>query len=393
MAMFETPQVWPATDFLPTAGIPGNGWSIDPFVFNDGFYNTWRITSPVGTFQALGNERMVEMIREIQAIEQLQSVSRTREFAEAMRDAGQAQLDSAVRVLRNPVSTVASIPRGAGRFLGAVGSSIGNAARGELQTDASAGDAAARLLGIDRAKRALAASLGVNPYSTNPVLQEQLSEVARVQSMGRLAMNLGTMIVVPVGLGNALIGIRVSDALTQDQINSDPRDLAVANRARIVRMGASAADADALMSNPWFDPWTLTAMLNALEQVQGVQMGAFLRFARDAGTETDAFFFMRNAQIMAQFHRQNTPITGLIPLNHTVACQLHGGGLMLPIWLDFAIWTQDAAQAVSNLLASAAASQSSPITVVTTGFFSPIATEQIQSHGIQILPAFFQAPR
>ncbi len=50
-------------------------------------------------------------------------------------------------------------------------------------------------------KRHLALQLGVDPYSTNPQLQEALNEVARNKNRGKLVARVGTAAIPYAGLG------------------------------------------------------------------------------------------------------------------------------------------------------------------------------------------------
>jgi len=388
---FERPQIWPATAFLPANFLQGDGWMIGSEVYNDGLYNTWWVHSQdAGHYQVTGNERLVTVIREVQAILHLQSISRTREFALAMRDAGQAQLDAAVRVLENPVETVRSIPSGAGRLCGAVGGTIRNAARGELNTDPDAETAAQRISGFDRARRELAASLGVNVHSRNALLHQQLSDVARVQTMGRLTMRVGAFVVAPAPLGAAMTGINVTDGLTREQVQADPRELDERSRSRMMALGASAGDADAMLANPFYDSWTVATLVNTLGPMQGVDLGPFFALARFAATEEDASFFIGNAQLMARFHTEESPVVALLPMTHTVACRLADGGIMVPIVLDFAIWSPALKAGADRLRSLVEEENGSAAWIVTSGSFSETAASVLEGRGFRLLTRYLQ---
>ena len=53
------------------------------------------------------------------------------------------------------------------------------------------------MLGWEEERRALAKRLGVDPYTTNVVLAEQLSDFAWVTFSGRVGLNLLVAVVVP----------------------------------------------------------------------------------------------------------------------------------------------------------------------------------------------------
>jgi len=384
-AAFELPRVWPSTAFLPGADQPGPGWRIGPTVSNDGIYNTWSVSSAIGPFEITGNERLIELLREIEATIRLQELSKSREFAQGLADAGRARLDSVVQVAKDPVETVRRLPQGASRFLGRVGGTINNAMHGSLDIDRSATpeETARRLMGIERAKRLIAAELGVNPYSHNQILQRALNDVATVRALGTVTISVGSMIVVPATIGYAMTGVTVTSSLTREQVAAEPRELAAANRARALAAGLPAASIDALNANPHYDPWTLTALWNSIAEIGPVNSVVFVDMAAAASSDLDAFFFLRNIQIIAMLQSRGARIREFIALPFTVACVMGDGAIVLPLWLDYAIWTPQAEAAAQELLAIAKARNAPMVTVVTTGDFSPAAIGRLSALGIQ----------
>ncbi|MEX1117639.1 MAG: hypothetical protein WEB60_02485 [Terrimicrobiaceae bacterium] len=386
--IFETPKVWQASVFLPGSTMRGEGWQIDPTVSNDGIYNTWGITSTVGLYHITGDERLLELIREVQATIRLHEISKGREFAEGFADAGKAQWESIKGVAKDPVGTVTKLPQGAGRFLGRVGSTVKHAVQGQLDTSntGSPEQAARHFLGIEKAKRLIAAELGVNPYSKNQALQKVLDEVAMVRAFGKLTVNIGSAIVVPVTAGWVLTGTNVASALTQEQVAATPGELVAANRKRALASGISEASFEALNSNPHYDPWTLTAIWNSLSAMAPVDPAVYLGLAAGASTDLDAFFFLRVAQTMSLLQSRGAKIQELLPLSFTVACVTQDGSLIVPLWLDYAIWTPEAKAAAMELQDLATDRKAASVHVVTTGDFSPIAAEQLKAMGIQTHP-------
>jgi hypothetical protein len=86
-------------------------------------------------------------------------MSKTDEFAQAMANAGKQKIEGVVGILTNPLGTVQTIPRGASRFFGRIGEGLkGGRTEGE-------GNAVQNMIGINKAKVALAVKLGVSPYS------------------------------------------------------------------------------------------------------------------------------------------------------------------------------------------------------------------------------------
>lgn len=387
---FEVPRAWPAETMLPGQPLAGPGWRISPTVENDGVYNVWTVTAAGGAQRIAGDDRLGGFLLELAAIRQLREISQGREFAEGLREAGQAQLDAAVQVVRDPVETVRRLPAGAGRFLGRVGQTVRNAAEGNLDIDhsATAGQTTRRFLGAERAKRVLAAELGISPFSRNAELQRLLDEVSMVRAMGRVTVNVGSVFLVTGVVSHVLTGINVSAFLTREQIEAEPRELLQATRLRAVQAGVPAADIDALLANRFFDPWTATALVNNLVRLGPVNPGVFVREAALATNELDAFFFLRVSEMLTQIRGAGIAVREMVLMGRTVVCVAEDGSLVAPLWLDFAIWTASAQAAAERFRALAAERGAGRAIVVTNGRFSPVATARLQALGIEIVTGF-----
>lgn len=375
---------------MPGLQLVGPGWRILPTVENDGIYNTWTVDSGGTSRRVTGNDRLAVFLLELAAIQRLQEVSRGREFAEGLRDAGQAQLDAALQVARNPVETVRRLPAGAGRFLGRVGQTVQNAAEGQLDIDrnATAAQTTRRLVGAERAKRVLAAELGVSPFTRNAELQQLLDDVSLVRSMGRVTVNVGSVFLITGVVSHVLTGINVSAFLTREQIEAEPRDLLAAMRLRAVQAGVPAGDIDAFLGNRFYDPWTATAIINNLVRLQRVNPTVFVREAAQAANDLDAFFFFRVSEMLTQLQGAGIGVREYVLTGRTVACVAEDGSLIAPLWLDFAIWTANAQAAAERFRALANERGARRAVVVTNGRFSPVAGARLQVLGIETITGF-----
>lgn len=97
----------------------------------------------------------------------------------------------------------------------------------------STGDAIKGALGIEKAKRKLAARLGVDVYSRNQDLQQELDRVASAMAGGGLALDVGT---TPIGMSLTVIGVNQTvESLIND---SSADDLRKWNEQKLSVLGA-----------------------------------------------------------------------------------------------------------------------------------------------------------
>ena len=87
--------------------------------------------------------------------------------------------------------------------------------------------------------------MAVDPYTTNPVLAKKLTDTAWVAFSGRLGVNLLVSAFVPGS--TAISGL----SFTHDLVYDTPAaDLLVLDRQKMLAMGASDAQAQALARQP-----------------------------------------------------------------------------------------------------------------------------------------------
>ncbi len=340
---FETPSAIPAKSFVPASALSGSLHSVRPLTYNDGLRNTYFVDTGTGVMEVTGTPLLLQRIRELYAIDYLRGVSRAGEFGKAIASAGRAKLESVGSLLNDPIGAVKNVPRGASRFFGR----IGEGSKGGKGTTEDNG--LKDLLGVTKAKVQLAAKLGVDPYSTNQELQQELTGVARAMAGGGLAVDLGSSVATG-GAGVALTVIGANQTLQDVLTNSTPEDLRILNRKKLFALGVDRPLADEFLMHPWFSPWHETIITDALSRI-GVDPTAYLTSAVRALTAEDAFFFQRTAQLLLAYHANAAPLRA-IRLNGGIITALDNNGILVaPVSLDYAIWNESTARRAEEFMA------------------------------------------
>jgi len=289
---FESPGRVETKMFIPADLMSGPLHSVGDYAENDGMNNTYFLYSGNDASAVTTGIALRTRIREIYAIDKLRQMSKTDEFARAMANAGKQKIDGVVGIVTNPLGTIQNIPLGASRFFGRIGEGLkGGRTEGE-------GKAVQNMIGISKAKVALAVKLGVSPYTYNQELQKQLTNNARAMALGGLVVSAATA-AVGGPAGGVLTGLNVNQTLQQTLVNSTPDDLRILNRKKLFALNVTRENADAILMHPWYSPWTGTIMIDALSTI-GVDPTAFLADACNALTEEDAIYFERLAQVLAR---------------------------------------------------------------------------------------------
>ena len=243
---YEGAATFKARAILPPALVKGPHFQVKEDVPTTGYFHDFAITSDYGDMGAEGRSLLRKRVHEIEALTQLDEVSKSEVFLKA---AGNSVLNvgkGVASVVADPEATAKGIGGGVKRF----GSNLGRKAkRGtEDATDAAKGDgstssaepqkssgdkaadagtgAAKSVLGVNSAMRRWAQKLQVDPYTSNEVLRKALDDIAQIDAAGGIAAK----VVVPVPM---IVGTTASvGGLVWGK---DPEALLKLNEQRVAR--------------------------------------------------------------------------------------------------------------------------------------------------------------
>ena len=342
---FEAPPLVPANDLAPAGLIKGNGFRVDNPVPTDGLMALFAIRSNVGTFNAPGLEMLRIRVAELPAIAQLQQTSKTGVFAQSLAKNAIRPVTAAGQMVLNPVDTAKGLPGGVQRFFGRVGAGAQQITQAATESDQSGGEHASTVtsrigktakdvLGYEQEKRELAKELGVDPYTTNPVLAPLLDEIAQVAFTAHAGVNLAISAAVPGAM--AITGVRMISSWVWDT----PRaDLIVRNRNRLKEMGVPDQTVSSFMNNSAFP---LSVQTNFVENLSGLSRvpGAVnvVVLAATAQSEMQARF-LTDAVGMLGRYQSRSPLSS-ISATGTVVGRDQNGTVVVPAPVDYVSWTK-----------------------------------------------------
>jgi hypothetical protein len=382
---FETAGPVDTKKFIPAESMKGKLHSVDPKAYNDTMGNTYKLYAEGSEFDVLTTLMLRVRIREVYAIAKLREMEKGKEFANAMAKAGQQKIEGVVGIVTNPIGTIKNVPRGASRFFGRIGESL----KGGRSEDE--GNAIQNLSGVQKAKVALAAKLGVSPYSTNQELQKELTDNARAMALGGLVVSAATAAVGGTA-GDVVTLLNVNQGLQQTLVNSTPSDLRIINRKKLFDLGVSRENADALLMHPWYSPWVETITVDALSSI-GVDPTDFLAQAVTALDEDDAMYFERLAQVLAAYQMTKAPLQSIQSQNGTVFALDNNGILVVPLSCDYAVWAEGPA---SRVEAFSAAAKGRPevkgLALWVDGKVSDRGLEELKARNIDVVTGVLDKP-
>ncbi len=339
--------------------------------------NLFTIDSDFGVFEAAGNAMLVKRINEINAIARLREVSRTDQYKNALAKAAKGPLGTAKNMVEDPVNTIKRVPKGVMKFMKGAGESIKNIGK-ENDSDAYSGSKMEQIIGYAATKRKVAIALGVDPYSSNMVLQHELEGIAWASFAGGATFSLATL---PIGGG---AGIALTTAGVQGKLedvlrDKSPADLKLMNRGALVKMGATEREADRFLSNDAFSPTAQTAFVLNLQSLDGVDSrGAFVRLAGEtSSSEADAIFFVQTAGLMSKLHQGEKPLARIALVENFPICFAKDGTVIVALQWDYAAWTKLAANFAKEIQAQR--KDKAACLVAISGLVSPRLRQELEA--------------
>src|SRR6516164_4569703 len=391
-AVFEELPELKATEILKPEFLQGPHFAVrDPVPTSAGM-NQFTIDSDFGVFAADGNEMLLQRLKEIDAIARLREVSRTDEFKNSLIAAAKSPLNSAKNIARDPAQAISNVPKGLMKFLGRAKETVENVGKGG-GGDVGDGNRMKDAIGYSDKKRKIALEMGIDPYTTNTVLQKQLDDVAWASWAGGFSFTVATL---PIsGAAKAALTVtNVNSTVTDLLREKTPSELEAINRSAFRAMGASSSDIEQILHGGAFTPTQSTTFAVHLKALKGVaNRGAFVKAAAQRSTtEADALFCVYTAALMDQIN-QKTPIARIVMLHDFPICVAKDGTIIVALQWDYAAWTSGAASFTDDVQKLAGKSgQSTRVSIDLSGEISPRLREELEKRGITVQERLVAGP-
>jgi hypothetical protein len=207
-------------------------------------------------------------------------------------------------------------------------------------------------------------------------LAKKLNDMAWVAFSGRVGVNTLISVFVPVSI--AISAVSVTNTIIYD---TPAADLIARNQQRLLAMGASEEQTQALIKNPWYSLSVLTSLVTALDRLAGVDgRPAVVALTTTATTEDQARFLAQAVEMLAAHHQTVAPLVAVVAQG-TVIGRTQSGALIVPGAVDYVAWTERVAG-----FAGRTDLQGGPGGLWITGRLSPEAQRQFVALGWTVHP-------
>lgn len=342
-ADFENSLTLTAGTVFPKTPLNGARYRVEPNVTTDGFLTRTTIISDFGTFEAVGPGMLAVRLHEIEALAELETFESSEEFKKGAKESANEKWSSLKNLVDKPKETMAGAGEGITRFFNravrstktglqkaddvihdrvpgadqAAGagarlpgaSQSGPAASQQskyIQAAEATGNVAVNILGFEDSRRKLAKQLRVDPYTSNPVLDEKLDEV----TWSIFAGDLGVDIVTGLIPGGTLVSS--STMVTKWVWDTPPGDLRVEIERTLLAMGMKQETVDRLLRHRYYTLTMQAALTSYLQELQDVQGRATIMPLALSVTSVDqARFVVGTLMMISRYHKQFKPLRSI----------------------------------------------------------------------------------
>lgn len=381
----------------------GDRFKLAPIAHVVNFGYEFELDSDFGEFHARGFKMLEMTAHEIEALEKLEEIGKTKAFATSFSEALKNPLVRSWAVARRPITTVTRIPGGIIRYLQGkffevkrgseklaakskeyryrgestekepVSGKVTGAAK---KVGSTTRKLSRRHLGFDKAKRDWSRRLKVDPYTTNDYLQFELERIAWASTVGSFAGEFA----IP---SSSVLSYTLQ---AQEMVwRKSEVELERLNSNSLKKMGV---DTSVLVQFDELDHYTLTEKTQLVLILKGIGVEGrldLIRLLLEVGTREEAMLMVEIISSIGNYHALIRPINKVAIRRGLAVCYDEEGAMILPLALDYLHWSPEISNA---LLAEDLDEESRSLWI--SGSASAIAKRQLASHNWKLKEKCFE---
>ena len=329
---------------LPAELIEGPHYRVVDPVINIFALDQFKIESDFGDFEAHGQLMLRIRIREIIAIATLKEHTASGTAMDSLAREGAESVKSMGNLVVHPIKSAKGIAAGIGQRFKKFGRDI----KADIATATSTATSEEksliyrnRWLGVDKAKRRLAAELNIDPYSENPVLQAELERVALTDA----SATIGSKILV-LKLPKASFAQDMYQIIT----SYDYEELLAYNKKRLRKLGMKKNGIDYFLSMDAYNPTSISLLISLIQELDGVEnQRALFDQALATDSSVDALFFIESVVMAVWYHRNQAPLKKMLLVTGLPAAETADHDVIVFAATDFPHWTHVQSDVVKEL--------------------------------------------
>ena len=375
----EPEPVLDSANIVQPALLSGPGFSVSPQTQLHGYMARFEITNAYGPLRADSVEMLAIREAELPALEIIDRATKSEAFAHAIAERGRGTGKAVWNVLAHPVDTVTGLPGGVARYFVKKWNSytgraqrLGDRATRQLANDGNpysqpdgpmgeahapmlddpalpkknkawyarlgkeAGREVKRQLEYSKMRREMTKYLGLDPYTTNPLITSKLDDLAWAAVAGNFTAK-SALDTVTGGAGEVLADTgRLNEIVWQ----LDPEDLKEANRKRLAAMCSDDYAMRQFVNRGGFSDSLRTSLVDALESLKPTRgCDDLIELATTTRSELEARYLVNALRLVIAHGKAEGG--ELFTVGAAVAWRTKEGEWLLPLPVDRLSWTSE----------------------------------------------------
>jgi len=341
-AQYEKPGLLQAKNILKPELLKNKNYSVQDKVKNDGLFNHYTVESRFGVFEAGTDNSLKILLNEIDAIADMKLVETDDTAIAALKQSGQNTVSGVKNLFNDPQNTLEGAASGVASLFNRGKETIGK----REATDAE-DSKFEQFIGISKSKGIIATKYGVNVYSRNEVLQEELDRLGQADYLGGLGVGIASSFVP--GVGGLILSTSGTARLLNEAINTTPAsELWLQNKNKLVAMKVNSDTVELFLNNPSFSPALSTVLVAALESMKGVDnRGFFIKIALQASDPAMAKIITKIVVMSAGYNKEIAPLKNFVPFARIAQGVRKDGTKVVFMPADHVIWSKQVAAAAA----------------------------------------------
>jgi len=353
LSAFEEPRTFNASEIIPAYLVAGPHHRVRDLAQGDGYLIEFVIDSDYGTYECVGTGELQRRVDEIRAISTLVAVSKSDLFAEGLKKSIASPINAVKNIVGDPGGAVKQVPKSVGHFFGKVGSGIGNAARkaGEKKENTTPpnakevgkglGKVIKNVAGFDKAKLECARQLGIDPYTDNARLQEEMEKVTWAFFAGGLPLKIGVS-VASSGASRALSATEFV-GLPEDIYQLTASEIDFQDRQTLETLGIAPERIDTLFANPNLTLSLRHRIVGMIAKFSGSGRGDLIALMEECDSNWRGYFLADIFHLL-QVRQQTRAYVSFGVYGRLAVALTSDGVLEIPAPVDYVSWTEPVAE-------------------------------------------------
>jgi hypothetical protein len=330
-----------AARVLTAAQVTGPNWTVEPTVGRNGFSRIYSLKTPYGNFSVEGDRRLRERLAELQALDQLEKVSKTETFAAALAKAGLAPLRFGRDLITSPIETTENLFEGVFNIFDRTAAEID-------QSGVSRDGTVESLLGVRKARREIAYALNVDPYTDFRPLDEALDGVAGAMAAGDISVS-AAFSAIPGGAGLAVSGTATANRLSTPVRDKSSAEIAAMVEKSFLAQGVDMPTTREFLKNRYYSPADQLAVADALKAIGAKDSSEYVLRAAQADSVDKAKFLRARLETMADNNDKLGKIVQFVSFADYTMARNAKGQLVAVFPFDEIAWTALTSQSFERL--------------------------------------------